>query len=63
LERSGIIDWLAECLHDPRKPELIRYRLPELLRTHLLLLGQCWQDQDDADRLRQDPGLRVSACC
>ena len=27
MERSGIIDWLAERLHDPRKPELITYRL------------------------------------
>ena len=60
MERSGIIDWLAERLHDPRKPELITYRLSELLRTHLLLLGQGWRDQDDADRLRQDPGLRVA---
>lgn len=34
--------------------------MADLLRTHLLLLGQGWQDQDDADRLRQDPGLRVA---
>lgn len=61
MERSGIIDWLAERLHDPRNPELITYTLAELLRTHLLLLGQGWRDQDDADRLRQDPGLRVSS--
>ena len=59
MERSGIIDWLAARLHDPRKPELITYPLSDLLRTHLLLLGQGWRDQDDADRLRQDPGLRV----
>ena len=58
MERSGIIDWLAARLHDPRKPELITYPLSDLLRTHLLLLGQGWRDQDDADRLRQDPGLR-----
>ncbi len=61
MERSGIIDWLVERLHDPRRPELITYPLAELLRTHLLLLGQGWRDQDDADRLRQDPGLRVSS--
>ncbi len=40
MERSGIIDWLAARLHDPRKPELITYPLSDLLRTHLLLLGQ-----------------------
>jgi hypothetical protein len=31
-----------------------------LIRTHLLLLGQGWRDQDDADRLRDDPALRVA---
>jgi hypothetical protein len=60
MERTGIIDWLAQRLHDPRNPDLITYPLAELLRTHLLLLGQGWRDQDDADRLRQDPGLRVA---
>jgi len=60
MERSGIIDWLVERLHDPRNQSLVTYPLADLLRTHLLLLGQGWRDQDDADRLRQDPALRVS---
>ena len=59
MERSGIIDWLSGRLHDPRRQELITYPLSDLLRTHPLLLGQGWRDQDDADRLRQDLGLRV----
>jgi len=60
MERSGIIEWLIERLHDPRNQDLITYSLADLLRTHLLLLVQGWRDQDDADRLRQDPALRVS---
>ena len=60
MERSGIMDWLVERLHDPRNQDLITYPLADLLRTHLLLLGQGWRDQDDAGRLRQDPALRVS---
>ena len=60
MERTGIIDWLSARLHDPRNPDLITYPLSDLLRTHLLLLGQGWRDQDDADRLRQDPALRVA---
>ena len=63
MERSGIIGWLAERLHDPRNRDRIRYPLEELLRTQLLLMGQGWRDQDDADRLRHDPSLRVGNDC
>ena len=61
MDRSGLIDWLTERLHDPRHPSSIRYPLSDLLRTRLLLLGQGWRDQSDADRLRQDPSLRVAS--
>ena len=38
MDRSGLIDWLTERLHDPRHPSSIRYPLSDLLRTRLLLL-------------------------
>ena len=60
IERLGIVDWLTERLVDPRNPDLITHPLPELLHTSLLLLGQGWRDQDDADHLRDDPVMRVS---
>jgi len=61
MEKTGIIDWLTEQLHDPRNQDLITYPLADLSRTQLLLLGHGWRDQDDADRLRQDPGLWVAS--
>src|SRR5918994_164368 len=61
MERSGIIEWLTERLHDPRKPHLATYPLADLLRTMLLLFAQGWRDQDDADALRLDPALRLAA--
>ena len=61
MDRSGLIDWLTGRLPDPRHPSSIRYPLSDLLRTRLLLLGQGWRDQSDADRLRQDPSLRVAS--
>ena len=57
MERSGLIDWLTRRLHDPRHPSSIRYPLSDLLRTRLLLLGQGWRDQSDAD-----PCVRIRAC-
>ena len=60
MERTGIVEWMTERLVDPRNPHLITYPLADLLRTSLLLLGQGWRDQDDADRLRHDPSFRVA---
>ncbi|GAB4114201.1 MAG: hypothetical protein Tsb0027_02490 [Wenzhouxiangellaceae bacterium] len=60
MDRLGIIDWLDAHLHDARDASRVTYPLADLLRTHLLLLGQGWCDQDDADRLRHDPSLRVA---
>ncbi len=60
MERTGIVEWIDERLPDPRNPLLITYPLADLLRTSLLLLGQGWRDQDDADRLRHDPSFRVA---
>ena len=55
MERTGIVEWMTGRLVDPRDPNTITYPLADLLRTNLLLLGQGWRDQDDADRLRDDP--------
>src|SRR3712207_1923412 len=60
LELSGMIGWLAERLADPRQPHLVTDTLSELLRTVLVLFGQGWRDQDDADALRYDPALRLA---
>ena len=60
MERTGIVEWMTERLIDARNPHLITYPLADLLRTSLLLLGQGWRDQDDADRLRHDPSFRVA---
>jgi hypothetical protein len=60
LERLGLVDWLVTRLVDHRDPDLITHPLSELVTTSLLLLGQGWRDQDDADTLRHDPVLRLA---
>lgn len=54
-DRLGLFGWLAANLADPRDPDLVTHSFTELLRTSLLLAGQGWGDQDDADSLRDDP--------
>ncbi len=44
-------------LVDPRDPRLIEYSLGELIRARVFLTSQGWRDQNDANRLRQDPAL------
>ena len=57
LERTGIISWLTEHLTDPRDSYRIRHPLSELLRDSVAMIGQGWDDQSDADTLRDDPML------
>ncbi len=61
LERSGIVPWLVRRLNDPRRADFVTYRLDAQLRTVLVLLGQGWRDQNDAEALRFDPALRLAA--
>jgi hypothetical protein len=60
LEQSGIIDHLTAKITDPRAQDQIDYTLAELLRTVVVMYGQGWRDQDDADALRLDPALRLA---
>jgi hypothetical protein len=59
-ERSGLLAWLTQHLRDPRDPSRITHPFRELVSTMVLLFAQGWEDQDDADHLRQDPALRAS---
>ena len=52
--------FLERRLEDPRSEKKITHPLIELLRTQLLLIAQGYPDQTDADRLRDDPVLRLA---
>lgn len=60
VERLRIVPWLVERLVDPRRQDLVTHPMAELLHTGLLLYGQGWRDQDDADALRDDPAMRLA---
>lgn len=59
-ERLGFTRELTAQLLDPRNPALITHPLAELFRTRLYLINEGWRDQDDADKLRFDPALRLA---
>lgn len=59
-DRLGLTSDLAEKLVDPRNPDCVTHSLVELLRSRLIAMALGHKDQDDLDRLREDPALRVS---
>jgi len=61
FSRLELEEFFERNLVDPRHPALITHPQIELLRTHLLLLAQGWQDADDATALRNDPVFRLGA--
>jgi hypothetical protein len=60
FSRLSLDEFFTQKLVDPRRPDLITHPQIELLRSHVLLLAQGWQDQDDADQHREDPALRLA---
>ncbi len=59
--RLGLTESLAQRLVDPRRQDLIRYQLVELLGARLYALAQGYSAQDDADRLAHDPAMKLAA--
>ena len=59
-ERLRVTRDLAARLIDPRDQDLVIHPLVELLRTSISLIAQGWGDQDDADKLRDDPACRLA---
>jgi hypothetical protein len=58
--RLGITESLANALHDPRRQDLIRYQLVELLRERIYSLAMGYPAQDDADRMAHDPAMKMA---
>lgn len=56
-DRLGFTRDLVKTLIDPRDPRFVSYSLDALLRERIYMLAQGWKDQNDANRLRNDPAL------
>ena len=60
-ERSmGICAPLAACISDRRDPTRVIHTLPDILRARIFAICCGYEDADDLDTLRDDPGFRLA---
>jgi hypothetical protein len=61
VERSiGIADRLAPLIADPRNPLLVTHSIEDILRARMLAIACGYEDADDLDHLRSDPGFKLA---
>ena len=51
---------LAACIADRRDPSRVVHRLDDILRARVLAIACGYEDADDLDALRDDPGFRLA---
>jgi len=56
----GICSQLAACIADPRDPGRVIHKLDDILRARVLAIACGYEDADDLDALRDDPGFRLA---
>ena len=55
----GIAAQLARCIADPRDQGRITHSLDGILRARILAIACGYEDADDLDTLRHDPGFKA----
>ena len=58
--RIGIADRLAPLIADPRDPNLVTHSVADILRARVLAIACGYEDGDDLDHLRTDPGFKLA---
>jgi hypothetical protein len=56
----GLCDRLATCIADRRDPTRIVHEAGDILRARVLAIACGYEDADDLDTLRDDPGFRLA---
>ena len=61
VERQlGLCGRLAALFSDPRDPSRVIHPLADILRARILAIACGYEDADDLDRLRRDPGFKLA---
>jgi hypothetical protein len=58
--KMQICKQLAACIADPRDPSRVVHSLDDILRARVLAITCGYEDADDLDTLRDDPGFRLA---
>ena len=58
--RIGIAHRVARLIADPRNPLLVTHSVVDILRARMLAIACGYEDADDLDHLRNDPGLKLA---
>lgn len=56
----GLCDRLAALISDPRDPSRVVHPLADILRARILAIACGYEDADDLDHLRRDPGFKLA---
>ena len=56
----GIAERLAPLIPDPRNPLLVTHSVADILRARMLAIACGYEDADDLDHLRTDPGFKLA---
>jgi hypothetical protein len=56
----GIADRLARLITDPRNRLLVTHSVADILRARMLAIACGYEDADDLDHLRTDPGFKLA---
>jgi hypothetical protein len=58
--RLGIAETLARLIADRRDPLLVTHSVADILRARMLAIACGYEDADDLDHLRTDPGFKLA---
>lgn len=58
--RIGLAKRLAALISDERDPVRVRHRVDDILRARMLAIACGYEDADDLDHLRTDPGFKLA---
>ncbi|GAA4497375.1 hypothetical protein GCM10023158_19780 [Gluconacetobacter tumulicola] len=58
--RIGLADRLARLIADPRTPRRVTHGVADILRARMLAIACGYEDADDLDHLRRDPGFKLA---
>ena len=58
--RIGMADRLTRLIADPRNPLFVTHSVADILRARMLAIACGYEDADDLDHLRTDPGFKLT---